>query len=194
MWNYQYSWDKVYFHGPLSRICRSTSCTTSRKRFRLWFRVHLSCTSPNTRSIGLARRQYVGNQSNFSLCCVTIGSPRSTATDTSCPPEPPLKRCDQCWGSLHAQATAGAGRLQREASIEQQHARLRIPTEDDVHHGGARRFSPARPVFPDDIVSIRYHPGHVPARAHRLGQPGILAKGRIPGRAKLEGDPLHEGR
>src|SRR4030095_13658566 len=59
-----YSWDKLYFHGPLSRICRSTSCTTSHKRFRLWFRVPLSCTSPNAHSIGLARGQYVGNQSN----------------------------------------------------------------------------------------------------------------------------------
>src|SRR5215813_1855863 len=32
--------------------------------FPLVFRVHVSWTSPNTRSMGLARGQYVGNQSN----------------------------------------------------------------------------------------------------------------------------------
>src|SRR5262249_42216524 len=101
-----------------------------------------TCMQPPSHRSGLLGSCRVAR---LSLCCVTIGSPHSMATDTSCPAEPPLKRCDQFWGSLHAQATAGAGRLQGEASIDQQYACLRIPTEGDVRHCGARRFSPARP-------------------------------------------------
>ena len=58
---------ELYCHGPFSCTCCSTSCTKSRRRFRLWFRVHLSCTSPNARSMGLARGQYVGNQSTSNV-------------------------------------------------------------------------------------------------------------------------------
>src|SRR2546421_137921 len=56
-----YTRGSLYNHGPFWHRCRSTSETTSRKCFRLWLRVHLSCTSPQARSIGFGRGQYVGN-------------------------------------------------------------------------------------------------------------------------------------
>jgi len=54
------SWESAYVQGPVQRRGCFTSCPSCQLCLRRWLRVHLSWTSPQARSIGLARGQEVG--------------------------------------------------------------------------------------------------------------------------------------
>jgi hypothetical protein len=76
--------------GPFCRRCRSISRTTSRKRFRLWLRMHLSCTSPShSRSI---------LKILYDLCRKALSEPFHTpcvAFDATCPARAKARRDTQ---------------------------------------------------------------------------------------------------